>query len=136
MIVDSSAFVAVILAEPESRALETILATADRIAVPAPVLVEVGLRLERLPQADEATRRFDTLLTRLDAQVEPFLAEDAPAAIEAYRRYGKGQGHPAQLNFGDCMVYATARRVGLPLLCLGGDFAATDLPLVPVDADR
>ncbi len=52
-------------------------------------------------------------------------------AAQAIGKYGKGR-HPAGLNFGDCLTYATARLAGEPLLCLGGDFAQTDLDLVPL----
>lgn len=51
-------------------------------------------------------------------------------ALGAWWRYGKGR-HRAALNFGDCFSYALAERTGFPLLCTGGDFAATDLDVVP-----
>lgn len=59
-------------------------------------------------------------------------AEAADRALGAWRRYGKG-GHPAALNFGDCFSYALAERTGLPLLCTGDDFAATDLDVIRPD---
>ncbi len=61
--------------------------------------------------------------------VIPFTNAHNTAALDAYLRYGKGR-HPAALNFGDCMTYATARLAGAPLLCVGEDFAQTDLALV------
>ncbi len=49
-------------------------------------------------------------------------------SLEAFERYGKGR-HPARLNFGDCLSYATAKLAGQPLLCVGNDFAQTDVEL-------
>ena len=61
--------------------------------------------------------------------VIPFGTEHWPVAVDAFARSGKGR-HPARLNFGDCLTYAVAKRAGEPLLCVGGDFAQTDLALV------
>ncbi|CAN5699935.1 hypothetical protein BH11ARM2_BH11ARM2_06460 [soil metagenome] len=58
--------------------------------------------------------------------VVPFTPRDAELARDAFDRYGKGR-HPARLNYGDCMAYALAKRLGEPLLYVGGDFAQTDL---------
>lgn len=69
------------------------------------------------------------LLRELDIEVIPFSAEHSAAALDAYRRYGKGV-HPAGLNFGDCLTYAVASQTGEPLLYVGRDFARTDLPAV------
>lgn len=57
----------------------------------------------------------------------PFTAEQARIAREAYRDYGKGNGHPAKLNFADCMAYAPARSEREPLLYVGQDFSHTDV---------
>ena len=63
--------------------------------------------------------------------------DDAHAnmALDAYSRFGKGR-HPAALNFGDCCAYAVASALGEPLLCIGDDFAKTDLLLVSLDTDE
>ena len=47
------------------------------------------------------------------------------------RQSGDGR-HPAGLNFGDCLTYATAALAREPLLCVGDDFPQTDLTLAPV----
>jgi ribonuclease VapC len=60
-------------------------------------------------------------------EVVPFDEAQARGAIAAFGRFGKGMGHPAQLNFGDCVVYALATSRGDPVLATGNDFAATDL---------
>ncbi len=59
----------------------------------------------------------------------PFGDAHWSTAVEAWLRFGKGR-HPAALNFGDCLAYATARVAGRPLLCVGNDFARTDLETV------
>jgi len=51
-------------------------------------------------------------------------------AVEAFEKFGKGRGHPAKLNFGDCMAHAVARHYEVPLLYKGDDFARTDIPSV------
>lgn len=61
-------------------------------------------------------------------EVVAFDEDLAARAVDAWRRYGKGR-HPAQLNFGDCCTYALAERTGHPILCVGHDFARTDLPV-------
>jgi ribonuclease VapC len=61
--------------------------------------------------------------------VVPFTEEHADIAIDAFGQYGKGH-HPAKLSMGDCFSYAVAKVAGEPLLCIGNDFAQTDLPLV------
>lgn len=61
--------------------------------------------------------------------VVPFTDLHWQRAIDAFARFGKGR-HPAALNFGDCMTYATAALARQPLLCVGDDFRKTDLELV------
>jgi ribonuclease VapC len=56
--------------------------------------------------------------------------EQARIARAAYRRFGRGSGHPARLNLGDCFAYALARDLGEPLVFKGADFALTDIELV------
>lgn len=128
MIVDSSALVAILLAEPGREALLDHLARAAVIGVGAPTLAETGIVLTaRLGVAGRS------LLARLldEAHIEtvPYTAAHWPVAIDAFARYGKGR-HPAALNFGDCLTYATCRLTNRPLLCIGDDFPQTDLPVL------
>lgn len=74
-----------------------------------------------------ASRRLDDLLEELDVVIEPVTEEQARIARAAYRDYGRGSGHPARLNFGDCFAYALARATGEPLLFKGDDFIHTDI---------
>ncbi len=128
MILDSSAIIAVIRREPTAMAILPILAQAERVAVGAPTLVETGIVLvARLGPAGR------TLLVRfcdeLAIEVIPFTAEHWPLALNAFQRYGKGR-HKAALNFGDCLTYAVAHHAARPLVCVGDDFAQTDLDVI------
>lgn len=127
VILDSSAIIAVLLDEPGAAAIIDRMEMAERLAVAAPTLVEAGivLRARAGPVAEEL---LDDLLRTLDVTVIPFGAEHATAAVTAWERYGRGR-HPAGLNLGDCIAYATARIAGLPLLALGEDFPRTDIEL-------
>ena len=78
------------------------------------------------------SRRFDDLLREAGIIIEPFDEIQAHVAREAYRDFGRGSGHRARLNFGDCFAYALARCRGEPLLFKGDDFSQTDIaPALP-----
>jgi ribonuclease VapC len=128
LILDSSAIVAVLLKEPDYERLIGHLADNPEPGVGAPTMVETGIVL-----AGRLGERGQTLLGRF-AQAYEFViiaceSEHWTTAVQAFLRYGKGR-HPAALNFGDCLTYATTRLAGEPLLCVGDDFAKTDLALV------
>lgn len=127
MILDSSALVAITLDEPERPDLLAKLTTADVIAVGAPTLVETGIVLSARTGTD-ATDMLTELLAAADAVVVDFGPEHWTEAVSAWWRFGKGR-HPANLNLGDCLAYATARVAGLPLLAKGDDFPKTDIEL-------
>jgi ribonuclease VapC len=71
--------------------------------------------------------KIDRFLDKIEVQVMPFDETQARLGADAFQRYGKGQGHPAQLNVGDCAVYALAKTLNEPLLFVGNDFAQTDV---------
>jgi ribonuclease VapC len=127
LILDSSAIVSMIEEEVGSRDLFDALAAAPNAAVGAPTLFETAMVLV----AREGAAGRWTLARFLEVnEIAPVAFDERhwDAAADAFIRYGKGR-HPARLNFGDCMAYATARVAGQPLLCIGGDFRKTDLPL-------
>jgi ribonuclease VapC len=127
VILDSSALVAIVLREPAWEAAHDKLAAAELAAVGAPTLAETGLVLSaRLAKDPRAI--LSRVLHEFRVAIVPFGEPHWLEAVNAYRRYGKGR-HEARLNFGDCMSYATAKLAGRPLLCVGGDFAKTDLEL-------
>jgi ribonuclease VapC len=132
LILDSSALVAIIRREPAHAALLDRLAGASAAGIGAPTLAETGIVLSaRMGVLGR------TLLARVVQSAElaivPFSERHWTVAVDAFDRFGKGR-HPAALNFGDCLTYATARLAGKPLLCIGSDFAQTDLELVQIDA--
>lgn len=128
MIVDSSAVVAIVLREPGHERLVDLLASEEAAGIGAPTVVETGIVL-----AAKVGVGGRTLLARvlgdIDSTVIAFEEEHWPVAVEASLRFGKGR-HPAGLNFGDCLTYAIARLADEPLLCVGDDFAQTDLSVV------
>ena len=133
MLLDSSALVALVMAERPARAVFDALAQAPVRAVGAPTLVETAMVLAGRRAAASLGGASDLMLvvTRFEVTVVPFGQDHWLMAWAAFLRYGKGR-HPAGLNFGDCLTYAVAKLSGLPLLCIGGDFAQTDLALVPL----
>ena len=126
MIIDSSAILAIVRNEPERQAFITAIADASRRLLAAPNLLEAAIVVERLGDPT-LVREFDTVLADLQVESVPFTAAHAQIARDAYRDFGKGSGHPAQLNFGDCFAYALAKDADEPLLCKGNDFVHTDI---------
>lgn len=126
MIVDASALVAILQRDPSAHALTTVLADADHAAISAATLTEAGVVADSVGDPIR-TARFDALIEALDLEVVAVSAAHARLARQAYRDYGRGSGHPARLDFGDCFSYALARERREPLLFVGGGFARTDL---------
>jgi len=126
MVVDTSAVIAFLRNEPEAGRIEELLAQTDVLLISAVNVLECRTVLERRFGA-AAVAEFERFLAETDAGVEAFDAEQSALAFEAYRRFGKGSGHPAQLNLGDCAAYALAKTHGLPLLFKGEDFSRTDV---------
>jgi ribonuclease VapC len=133
VLLDSSALVALVMAERPARAVFDTLAQAPVRAVGAPTLVETAMVLAGRQAAVSLGGTSDLMmvLMRFEVAVIPFGQDHWLIAWAAFLRYGKGH-HPAGLNFGDCLTYAVAKLSGLPLLCIGGDFGQTDLALVPL----
>jgi len=129
MILDSSAVIAVLEEEPGCESLVRRMAQAPVLAAGSPTLVEAAIVLCSRSGHD-ARARLNEFLRDAEVEVIPFTEEHYEAAVDAFRRYGKGR-HPAALNFGDCLTYAVARLSGLPLLYTGEDFSKTDLAAAP-----
>jgi ribonuclease VapC len=131
LIVDTSAVIAILFDEPEAPALVRAIRTTGPAAMSAASYVEAAAVIDGIGDP-VLSRRLDQLLRTLAITLAPFDAEQAVVARTAYADFGKGSGHPARLNFGDCMTYALAKASGEPLLYVGDDFAATDLhPALP-----
>lgn len=128
MIVDSSVLVAVLAGETEAPEIYSKLANSEAPAsMSAASYFETAIVIDsrRNPELSE---EMDRLIAELDIEIVPVSVEQAHLARAAYQKFGKGSGHPARLNFGDCFAYALAKQTGEPLLFKGNDFSATDLP--------
>ena len=126
MIVDSSAIAAILKRETGWERLSRILDSANNVRISAGTYVEISIVVERWKNPT-LSRRFDELLASFNVAIEPVTAEQALIARQAYRDYGKGSGHPANLNFGDCFSYALAHVTREPILYKGDDFVHTNL---------
>jgi ribonuclease VapC len=128
VIVDSSAIVAIFFRESGSEELLSTIVDADFAGIGAPTAAETGLVLTA-SLGQNATGSLLRFFEETGIEIVPFTDFHWQRAIDAYARFGKGR-HPASLNFGDCMTYATASLARQPLLCRGNDFRKTDLALV------
>jgi ribonuclease VapC len=126
MILDSSAIVSLFLKQPGFEGVVKKLASAERVAVGTPTLVETGIVIQSRTGL-EPRALLDRFVADFEVETIEFSTDHWREALAAFRRYGKGR-HPAALNFGDCLTYATARLSEEPLLFLGDDFSRTDLP--------
>jgi ribonuclease VapC len=126
MVIDSSALLAVALAESDAQlyihAIDHAITQGRPVYVPASVIVEAGIVAETRNRASA----LDALLDRLQPEIVPLDRSLAQLSRQAFRRFGRGR-HLAKLNFGDCMSYATAEHLRLPLLFKGEDFPRTPI---------
>lgn len=126
MVIDTSALVAILKAEPEAAVFLAKLASATVCRLSAANFVEAGLIANRDPTGAHR-EALEELLREFAIRIEPVSERQARLALDAFRRYGKGTGHPAGLNYGDCFAYALAADAGEVLLFKGDDFPCTDL---------
>ncbi len=134
MIIDPSALVAILLGEADAPAFARAIAGARSRRLSAASYVELAAVIDgrRNPVLSGA---LDATLASSGIEIVALTPQQARLAREAYQRFGRGSGHPAQLNMGDCFAYALARDLREPLLFKGGDFALTDIELV-TEPDR
>ena len=126
MIIDTSALIAILRAEDDAAAMAYAIEEAAVRRISAANYLETAVVIDS-SRDPIASRRFDELVEAADLSVEPVTREQARVAREAYRDFGKGSGHKAGLNFGDCFAYALAKSAGEPLLFKGDDFVHTDV---------
>ena len=127
--VDTSAIVAIFRREQEALSFLDLLAAADSLHISSVAVMEcsIVIRSLKILSPTQSESWLDDFLTTTQVAIEPIGMNDLTLARAAHIRYGKGTGHPAQLNFGDCFAYALAKRLGAPLLFKGADFANTDI---------
>jgi ribonuclease VapC len=128
MVIDTSALLAVLFAEPEAEAFSRVIAADPRRLVSAMSALEAAVVLTSR-KGPVGARELDLLLHTAGMVVVSLDADQVLLARAAYEKFGKGR-HPAGLNLGDCCTYALARSTGEPLLFKGDDFSKVDLRLV------
>jgi ribonuclease VapC len=126
VIIDSSAMLAILLAEEDAPTYARAIEAAETCRMSAANWLETAIRVD-LSGQPIASDAFDDLVRDAGVIVEAVTSAQAQLARRAYRAYGKGTGHPAGLNFGDCFAYALAKETREPLLFKGDDFSRTDI---------
>ena len=129
MIIDTSAVIAVLKEESDApRFLRVLTLSAEPKRMSAANYLEAAIVVDanRNPLL---SRRLDELIVQTEIMAEPITLEQANIARAAYRDFGRGSGHPARLNFGDCFAYALAKSMREPLLFKGDDFSQTDVAI-------
>ena len=129
MFIDASAIVAILTRELEADALADTLESA-RAPITSPLAIfEATLGVCRKRHASVAEGHADVLefLEIAGIRTVAITIKEAEGALSAFARYGKGGGHPAQLNMGDCFAYAAAKSYDTSLLFTGADFGKTDI---------
>ena len=126
MIIDTSAIIAILRNEADIKFFAQAIAEASSRRVSAVNYVEAAVVIDASGDPI-ASRRVDEFFKIAQISIEAVTQTHAQIARDAYRDFGKGSGHPAKLNFGDCFAYALAKSSGEPLLFKGNDFAHTDI---------
>ncbi|WP_296576649.1 type II toxin-antitoxin system VapC family toxin [Phreatobacter sp.] len=124
IVCDTSALVAILQGEPEAESLRSVLSVSGDLSLAAASYLEGAMVAHR--QAF-ARANLDVLVKSFAMTFIPLDEAVARRAADAFARYGRGTGHPAALNFGDCISYATAKHLDCPLLFKGDDFRHTDV---------
>ena len=126
IVIDSSALIAILLSEPGHDRFTDEIANADASVIGAPTVLETTqVAISKL--GESGRHRVDILIAESQTSVMAFDELQLGYALDAFMRFGRGRGHPAKLNFGDCMAYALAKSLDAPLLYKGDDFAKTDI---------
>jgi ribonuclease VapC len=128
MIVDASAVIAILRQEPGAKKFAQAMEAAPVLQMSAANYVEAGIVIDA-EKDPIASRRLDDLMRRASIEIAAITPEQAQVARQAYRSFGRGSGHPAKLNLGDCFAYALAVTTGSPLLAKGSEFTKAGLQL-------
>ncbi len=135
MIIDTSALIAILRDEQDASAMAHAIEQAHSRRISAANWLETAVVIDA-SRDPVASRRFDELAQTAELHVEPVTHDQARIARDAYRDFGKGSGHKAGLNFGDCFAYALAKTTAEALLFKGDDFSHTDItPALPAAPD-
>ncbi|MGC2110159.1 MAG: type II toxin-antitoxin system VapC family toxin [Candidatus Korobacteraceae bacterium] len=126
MILDTSAVIAILRSDPEAERFAQAIEDASVRRISAVNYVEAAAVIDS-SRDPVASRKLDALLHEAGVNIEAVTSRQARIARAAYRDFGKGSGHPARLNFGDCFAYALAKDAAEPMLFKGKDFSHTDV---------
>ena len=126
MIVDSSAIMAILNEEPEAEACLAAIRATRQAKMSAATFLECALVVDGYGRVD-LSADLEPMVERLGITVDPVSVEQVRLGRVAHQRFGRGSGHPARLNLGDCFAYALAKDTGEPLLYKGDDFVHTDV---------
>jgi ribonuclease VapC len=130
VILDTSALIAILYREPEADEFIDLINDSEA-KLSAASYVETGAVIDKAGDP-VASRELDDLLALGEVRIEPLTEHQAQIARQAYRDFGKGSGHPAQLNLGDCFAYALAKTADEALLYKGNAFSHTDVTAAAV----
>jgi ribonuclease VapC len=133
IVLDTSAVLAIFRQEADAAHFARRIASDDEPVMSAANVLETSIVLRGLKRVlpARAERWLDDFIATAGIRIESVTPEHARAARLAHVRFGKGTGHAAALNYGDCFAYALAKTLDAPLLCKGNDFAETDIVVVP-----
>jgi ribonuclease VapC len=129
MFIDTSALVAIIEREAEAVRLKSAIRASEKRWTSPLVRLETTMVLSRGRNSlvSQLAVSFDNVIKSLGVEITPLTDEMGIRAVEAFEKFGKGRGHPAQLNLADCMSYGAAKVLHAQLLFKGDDFAKTDI---------
>ena len=129
IVIDSSAVIAIFRQEADAAHYAGLITNDDDPVISAANIVEASIILRGLKKisADRAERWLDEFIETAGIRIEPVTPDQARIARSAHLRFGKGTGHGAALNYGDCFAYGLAKAMDAPLLCKGDDFPLTDI---------
>jgi ribonuclease VapC len=129
IVVDSSAVIAIFRQEEDAGDYARRIAADEDPIMSAANLVETSIVLRGLKKVapEKAERWLDEFINAAGIRIEPVTPDQAQAARATHLQFGKGTGHRAALNYGDCFAYALAKIMDAPLLCKGNDFPSTDI---------
>lgn len=129
VVVDTSAVVAMLLDGADAPRVESALANDSDPVMSSATYVELMLVAESR-KGPAGAIKVDEMLREAEVTIVGHDARTAQLCVDGWRRFGKGR-HPAALNLGDCYAYGLARALGAAVLCVGNDFAHTDVTTVP-----
>ncbi len=128
MVIDSSALIAILTDESDASLFAQTIVNATSLHASTATLLETAIVIESR-HGEAGGAKLDELIQEASIQIESVTAVQISIARMAFRRYGKGRGHPAGLNFGDVFSYALAKTLDEPLLFKGDDFSKTDIKI-------